>query len=192
MHFDSIGISGAWVWQPDFYTDERGSFEEVFQIDDIFEKLGYKFHVKQINESISRKGVLRGIHWADNPPGQSKFVRCLSGKVLDFVVDLRQESATFNKCVVVELDSKQNKSVLITEGLGHGFLSLEDGSKVSYLCSEKYSPSTERVLSVFDPTLKIDFKSIMLENGIGELILSPKDSVAPDLAFMMKNNLLPN
>jgi dTDP-4-dehydrorhamnose 3,5-epimerase len=176
MSFTPLKIEGSWVFEPKKFDDERGSFHEVFKLSQIREALGRNFEVKQANHSISKAGVIRGIHWADVPPGQAKYVSCFRGKIWDAVVDIRVGSPTFGQWDAVELSAENGKSMLISEGLAHVFLSLEDDSIVSYLCSEPFSPTSEHGVNPLDPDLAISFGAQWDESTF---VISTKDSNAP-------------
>jgi dTDP-4-dehydrorhamnose 3,5-epimerase len=188
MSFTPLKIEGSWVFEPKKFDDERGSFHEVFKLSQVSEALGRAFEVKQANHSISKAGVIRGIHWADVPPGQAKYVSCFRGKIWDVVVDIRLGSPTFGKWDAAELSAENGKSMLISEGLAHVFLSLEDDSVVSYLCSEPFRPSTERGINPLDPDLAIPFVSQWADSSF---VISDKDSKAPTLKQAQKTSLLP-
>ena len=161
------------------HHDNRGHFEEQFKLSLIEQELGRTFTVKQVNQSVSNKGVIRGIHYTDSPEGQAKYVSCPKGKIWDVVVDLRKGSATYGQWDAVELSAENGLSVFLSEGLGHAFLSLEDGSVVNYLCSSEYNAAADRTVNAFDPKLAIAFSKIGEKHGIFEFLLSPKDSEAP-------------
>lgn len=182
-------IQGAWIHTPIKHFDTRGYFHESFKLSKISALIGSDFVVKQSNVSISMAGVVRGIHWADVPPGQAKFISCFNGKVWDFVVDLRVGSPTFGQWDGCELSAENSRSVLIESGLGHGFVALENNSLVSYLCSEEYSTESEKTLNPFDEELAIPFEK--LELPISSLILSHRDSEARDLMSLKSSGLLP-
>lgn len=112
-------ISGAWIHAPKRYTDSRGSFEETFKLSAIQEFLNRDFQVKQVNQSVSSRGVIRGIHWAELPPGQAKYISCPNGSLWDVVVDLRIGSPTFGKWDSAILSRENGHCILISEGLGH-------------------------------------------------------------------------
>jgi dTDP-4-dehydrorhamnose 3,5-epimerase len=188
MSFTPLKIEGSWVFEPKKFDDERGSFHEVFKLSQISEALGRTFVVKQANHSISKAGVIRGIHWADVPPGQAKYVSCFRGKIWDVVVDVRVGSPTFGQWDAVELSAENGKSMLISEGLAHVFLSLEDDSVVSYLCSEPFRPSAEHGINPFDADLSISFASLWNESSF---VISDKDSKAPTLKQALELSLLP-
>jgi dTDP-4-dehydrorhamnose 3,5-epimerase len=192
MPFQPMGIQGAFVFTPVRHKDSRGHFQESFKLSSLKTELGLGFEVKQVNQSTSAKGVIRGIHFADNPPGQAKYVSCLKGAIWDVVVDLRTESPTFGKWEGVEVSLENGKSVLIAEGLGHGFLSLEEGSVVSYLCSEEYNPTTERQINPLDKDLAIDFSGFGSKFGVEEFLLSDQDKKAQGFQEALGAGLLPD
>jgi dTDP-4-dehydrorhamnose 3,5-epimerase len=181
MPFQPMSIQGAYVFTPVRHEDSRGHFQETFKLSSLEKELGLGFEVKQVNQSTSAKGVIRGIHFADNPPGQAKYVSCLKGAIWDVVVDLRTGSPTFGKWEGVEVSAANGKSVLIAEGLGHGFLSVEEGSVVSYLCSEEYNPETERQINPLDKDLAIDFPGFGSKFRVKKFLLSEKDEEALSL-----------
>jgi dTDP-4-dehydrorhamnose 3,5-epimerase len=188
MSFTPLRIEGSWVFEPTKFDDERGSFHEVFKLSQVSDVLGRNFEVKQVNHSISKAGVIRGIHWADVPPGQGKYVSCFRGKIWDVVVDIRLGSPTFGQWDAAELSAENGKSMLISEGLAHVFLSLEEDTAVSYLCSEPFSPSTEHGINPLDPDLAIPFVSQFTDSSF---IISDKDSKAPTLKQAQKTSILP-
>jgi dTDP-4-dehydrorhamnose 3,5-epimerase len=188
MSFTPLSIQGSWVFTPKKFDDERGSFHEVFKLSSISETLGIDFHVKQVNQSVSKAGVIRGIHWADFPPGQAKYVFCPKGSIWDIVVDIRVGSPTFGKWDADVISEKNGKAVLIQEGLGHVFLALEDNTVVNYLCNEPYNPTSEHEINPLDEKLGIPFADKWSES---EFLTSPKDSNAYSLAEAKEKGLLP-
>jgi dTDP-4-dehydrorhamnose 3,5-epimerase len=146
------------------------------------------FEVKQVNQSLSKAGVIRGIHWADVPPGQAKYISCPKGAIWDVVVDLREGSATFGKWDAVELTAENNKSILIEEGLGHAFLALADDTVVSYLCSEPFNPSAEHGINPLDQTISIPFET---RRTNAKFVVSQKDSQALTFLEAKALGLLP-
>ncbi len=170
-----LAISGTWVFDPTVYSDSRGEFSEVFKSSAVNSLIGKTFEVKQSNQSLSAKGVIRGIHWTNGDIGQAKFVSCSAGAFWDVVVDLRPDSKTFGQWDSVLVSSENHKSVLIMEGIGHAFLSLSDNTVANYLCTAEYNPSLDRTLNPLDKNLAIDFKKIAFEHGIEDFILSDKD-----------------
>lgn len=190
MPFQSLSIEGAWLFTPEIHEDSRGRFLESFRLDEITSQLGRDFTVKQVNQSTSNKGVIRGIHSSKTPPGQAKYITCPAGAIWDVVVDLRPSSQTFGTWEAIELSASNAKVVLISEGLGHGFLSLKDDSVTSYLCSEVYDPNLEFGINPFDKDLAIDFQSQLDALGVATGTLSEKDLDAPSLAQAREQGLL--
>lgn len=183
-----LGIEGAWVFAPQVYDDERGSFLEAFRGAEFAADLGYSLQVAQVNCSVSRRGVIRGIHYADVPPGQAKYVTCAAGAVLDVVVDLRAGSPGFGKCESVRLDDTSHKAVFLAEGLGHGFMALTEQATVLYLCSTPYAPGREHGVHPLDPALGIGWP---LDELAGPPVLSDKDAAAPTLEQALQAGQLP-
>jgi len=179
---DPLGIDGAWCHTPRVHTDPRGTFLEAFKT----AGLPHGFEVAQVNHSRSHRGTLRGVHFADVPPGQAKYVMCVSGSILDVVVDLRAGSPTFGRWEAVTLDDERHRAMLIAEGLGHAFLALSEQATVVYLVSRPYSPGREHGVHPLDPELGIDWPS-----GI-EPMLSEKDAAAPSLKDALDAGLLPD
>ncbi|MDT0317192.1 dTDP-4-dehydrorhamnose 3,5-epimerase family protein [Streptomyces millisiae] len=181
-----LAIEGAWSTRPRIFPDGRGSFHEWFRGVDFREATGHDLGLAQANCSVSRRGTLRGIHFADVPPGQAKYVTCVRGAVLDVVVDVRTGSPTYRRWEAVRLDDETRDAVFLSEGLGHGFLALTDEATVVYLCSEGYAPRREHGIDPLDPELGIAWPE-----GI-EPLLSPKDASAPSLAEAERRGLLPS
>jgi dTDP-4-dehydrorhamnose 3,5-epimerase len=188
MSFTPLSIKGSWVFTPQKFADERGSFHEVFKLSAISDTLGFDFQVKQVNQSVSKAGVIRGIHWADVPPGQAKYVFCPRGSIWDIVVDIRVGSPTFGEWDADVISEQNGKAVLIQEGLGHVFLSLEDNTVVNYLCSEPYNPSAEHEINPLDEKLGITFAD---KWSASEFLISPKDTSAYSIAEANVRGLLP-
>ncbi|MDV6266535.1 dTDP-4-dehydrorhamnose 3,5-epimerase family protein [Rhodococcus globerulus] len=192
MRYRELTVSGAWEVTPTLFGDERGVFLEWFKDAPFHEAVGHSVNLMQANCSVSAAGVLRGIHFADVPPGQAKYVTCVQGAVLDVVVDLRLGSPTFGEWDSVVLDDVDRRAVYLSEGLGHGFLSLEDGSTVVYLCSTGYAPGREHGIDPFDSDVSIEWPT-RGRNGLElELSLSDKDSNAPSLREAERRGLLPS
>jgi dTDP-4-dehydrorhamnose 3,5-epimerase len=188
MSFTPLKIEGSWVFTPKKFPDDRGSFHEVFKLPFLSDTLGFVFEVKQVNQSVSKAGVIRGIHWADVPPGQAKYVFCSKGSIWDVVIDIRVGSPTFGQFDGEVISADNGKCVLIQEGLGHVFLSLEDDTVVNYLCSEPFSPTTEHGINPLDADLAIPFGSKISASSFQ---VSPKDEEAPTLRQAQAANLLP-
>ena len=175
MRFSKTAIEGVWIHNPMKFPDSRGTFEEQFRSSTILDEIGRDFEVKQVNQSMSNKGVVRGIHWTEGDRGQAKYVSCVKGSIWDVYVDLRKDSQTFGKWGAELLSLKNGKSVLISEGFGHAFLALEEETVVNYLCTSEYEPTVDRTISPLDKDLAIPFLQIASEYGISELNLSDKD-----------------
>ena len=181
-----LGIEGAWVHAPQVHSDDRGSFAEAFRGAEFAADLGYRLDVAQVNCSVSRRGVIRGIHYADVPPGQAKYVTCVAGAILDVVVDLRAGSPSFGKWEAVQLDARTRRAVFIAEGLGHAFMALTDDATALYLCSTPYAPGREHGVDPRDPAIGIAWP---LDT---EPVLSEKDAAAPTLDEALRAGLLPS
>ncbi|WP_166996483.1 dTDP-4-dehydrorhamnose 3,5-epimerase family protein [Paramicrobacterium fandaimingii] len=186
MHIRELAVSHSFEIRPTPFGDERGVFVEWFREDAIEAALKRRFPVRQANISVSARGVVRGIHFADVPPSQAKFVTAVHGAVLDFVVDIRVGSPTFGKWDSVRLDDTLHNAVFLAEGLGHCFVALSDHATVSYLISEPYNPAREHGISPFDDDIALD-----LPFDRSELLLSAKDREAPSLSEARKVGLLP-
>lgn len=180
-----LKIDGAWVLEPTIFPDERGSFHEWFRLNDFAEASGHALDLAQANCSVSARGVVRGIHFADVPPGQAKYVTCVRGAVLDVVIDIRVGSPTFGQCDAVRLDDESHRAVYLAEGLGHAFMALTADATLVYLCSTGYSPTREHAIHPLDPDLGIEWPLDV------EPLLSPKDAAAPTLAVALDQGLLP-
>ena len=183
---DALDIDGAWVFTPRIHGDGRGSFLEWFRGAEFLTDLGHGLEVAQANCSVSRRGVVRGIHFADVPPGQAKYVTCAAGAILDVVVDLRVGSPGFGRWTAVQLDDQTRRALYIAEGLGHAFVALSDQATVLYLCSTPYAPTREHGVHPLDPAIGIAWPEDM------ETILSDKDQAAPSLAEARSAGLLPD
>jgi dTDP-4-dehydrorhamnose 3,5-epimerase len=167
------------------HGDPRGRFTEWYRADVMSQAVGHPLTLAQANHSVSARGVLRGVHFALVPPGQAKYVYCPAGRVLDVVVDVRVGSPTFGVHDTVVLDSEQPRAVYLAEGLGHAFVSLADGSSVTYLVSSGYDPTREFGVHPFDPELDLPWPADV------EPELSVKDREAPTLAQAREQGLLP-
>jgi dTDP-4-dehydrorhamnose 3,5-epimerase len=179
--FRQLEIKGCWEFQPKLHSDSRGDFYEWFQEISFSEIHEERFQLAQANCSISRKNVLRGIHYTKNSPGQSKIVTVFAGAVLDVLVDLRKSSPTFKRWQLIKLESDNPKSIYIPWGVGHGFLSLTDNTVFAYLCDARYNPNNEFDLNAFDSDLDIRWPP-----GL-EIIRSKKDEEAKTLSESLEN-----
>jgi len=186
VEFRPLSIEGAWEFTPVLRPDDRGVFLESFKETVFSDAIGHSFELKQMNISVSKMGTVRGIHFADIPPGQAKYIQCFDGRVLDLVVDIRVGSPTFGQWEVVELDTVKRNAVYVAEGLGHAFCALSESVTVGYLCSEPYAPNREHGIHPLDPDLELPWPD-------GEAtVLSPKDAAAPTLSEAQAQGLLPN
>jgi len=170
-----MDIAGSYLFSPRIFEDERGSFTESFKQDFFIKATGAEFEVSQINTSVSKAKTLRGIHTAEVPPGQAKYVMCSSGEVDDFVIDLRKGSPTFLTWQKINLDSTSRIALYIPAGLGHGFVAKSDTAVVTYLCDYEFSPGSEFGINPFDADLGVDW-----EIDSDQVIMSEKDRQAPN------------
>jgi dTDP-4-dehydrorhamnose 3,5-epimerase len=182
---ERMSIEGAWSFTPRIHSDIRGDFLECFRAGELREAIGHSMELAQANCSVSRRGVLRGVHFADVPPGQAKYVTCVSGAVLDVVVDLRVGSPTFGTWEGLVLDDVSRRAVYVSEGLGHAFAVLSEQATVLYLCSQPYTPGREHGVHPLDPEIGVDWR---LD---GEPVLSDKDAAAPTLSEALDSGILP-
>jgi dTDP-4-dehydrorhamnose 3,5-epimerase len=180
-----LAVPGAWSVTTREFADDRGAFLEWYRFEELTKAVGHPLRLAQANCSVSRRGTVRGVHYADVPPSQAKFVHCVRGAVLDVIVDIREGSQTFGAVDSVRLDDETRGAVYVAEGLGHAFMALTDDATVVYLCSEVYAPTRERGLNPLDPDLGIGWPDDV------EPLLSPKDAAAPGLSEARAAGLLP-
>lgn len=191
MTYRELAVPGAWEITPVQHGDPRGVFLEWFQGGPFQAAAGHGLTLGQANMSVSAAGVLRGVHFADVPPGQAKYVTCPKGAVLDVVVDIRVGSPTFGATDAVLLDDVDRRAIYLSEGLGHAFCSLEDDSTVVYLCSTPYAPGREHGVHPLDPALGIQWPTTARDGSPLTPQLSAKDAAAPTLAEAAEQGLLP-
>ncbi|MFQ1607501.1 MULTISPECIES: dTDP-4-dehydrorhamnose 3,5-epimerase [Aeromonas] len=175
MKFSRTNISDVVVCEPLVHGDERGYFFESFREDKLIDFLGYAVMFVQDNESLSTKGVLRGLHYQLPPHAQSKLVRVIEGEVLDVAVDIRVGSDTFGQHVSVVLSGENKKQLFIPRGFAHGFVVLSESAKFAYKVDNYYSPEADRGIAFSSPTIAIDWQL-----DIRELLISGKDMNHPD------------
>jgi dTDP-4-dehydrorhamnose 3,5-epimerase len=187
VDIEATGVDGAWLCTPRQFPDERGVFLEWFRADLLAEHTQRRFDVLQANHSISRRGTVRGLHLADVPPGQAKYVYCPRGAVLDVVVDVRAGSPTFGEHVALRLDDQDRRGLFIAEGLAHGFCALTETAEVTYLVSTTYDPAVERSINPLDPDIAVPWP-----DDIGALVMSDKDRAAPTLQQARAAGTLPS
>ncbi len=177
MNIVKTDIEGVLIVEPKVFGDSRGYFMEVFSERDFRAATGLDVHFVQDNESMSSKGVLRGLHFQKSPYAQSKLVRVVRGSVYDVAVDLRAGSPTFGKYVSVVLSGENKRMFYIPEGFAHGFLTLEDNTVFQYKCGAFYEPSSEGSVRWNDPRIGVEWPVLD-----GERLLSEKDRKAPLLS----------
>lgn len=185
MDVRELAVPGAWVFTPKQFADDRGVFMEAFKGGVFSDTVGHDLTVAQVNVSVSKAGTVRGVHFADVPPGQAKYVYCPHGALLDVAVDIRVGSPTFGAVDSVVLDDTDRRAIYLSEGLGHAFYALQDNTTATYLCSTPYNHSAEHGIMPVDPELDLPWPSGR------ELLLSPKDTAAPTLAEALESGLLP-
>lgn len=191
MQTRELAVPGAFELTPQQHGDDRGTFLEWFRADVLEALTGRSLELAQANTSVSAAGTVRGIHFAQVPPGQAKYVTCLRGAVLDVVVDLRVGSPTYGSWDAVPLDDVARRCVFLPEGLGHAFMALADDTVVSYLCSAPYTPEREHVVHPLDPEVGIDWPRTGRDGASLTPLLSPRDQRAPGLADVAASGLLP-
>lgn len=170
MKITKTNIEGLLIIEPSVFHDSRGIFLESWNKKN-FEEIGINENFVQDNQSVSSKGVLRGLHFQNPPFAQAKLVSVIKGAVLDVAVDLRKNSPTYGMHYCVELNQKNHKLFFIPKGFAHGFVALEDDTVFSYKCSDFYNKESEESLLWNDKDLAIDWK-------INNPIVSDKDSIA--------------
>ncbi len=187
MHIQELPIAGAFEITPLSHRDDRGLFAEWFKATKLEEATGRPFPLRQANVSVSKANTFRGIHSSSLGHGQAKYVTCVHGSVIDYVIDLRVGSPTFGQWTTVDLDDEKRNAVFLSEGLGHAFLALTDGAVVSYLVSNPFSPTDEFGINPLDPQIGLTFPV-----DVADLILSPKDVHALSLAEAQLQGKLPS
>lgn len=186
MQIRELSIPGAWELTPVQRSDDRGVFLEWYRFDLLEQAIGHRFDLRQANTSVSKRGVVRGIHFADVPRGQAKYVTVTHGAVLDYAIDIRVGSPTFGQWDSVLLDTVDRRAIYLSEGIGHAFVALTDDATVSYLVSDTYNPTAEHAINPMDSEIGLVFPS-----EAGEPLLSPKDLEAPTLSQALADGILP-
>jgi dTDP-4-dehydrorhamnose 3,5-epimerase len=184
VKIEPLRIEGAWLITPDPKTDDRGTFLELYRGEALTRQIGHPLHLAQANLVVSGHGVIRGVHYADVPPGQAKYVTCAGGEVIDVIVDLRIGSPTFGESDQVRLDDLTRQAVYLSEGLGHGYVVRSEAATMVYLCSTQYNPAAERGVSPLDPALGINWT-------VSQPVISDRDRTAPTLAEAAQAGHLP-
>ncbi len=181
-------IDGVYVIEPTVYGDNRGYFMETYS-DAEFEEIGLNYNFVQDNQSKSRKGVLRGLHFQKENT-QAKLVRCIKGEVFDVAVDLRPGSETYGKWEGVVLSEENKKMFMIPRGFAHGFLVLSDEAEFTYKCDDIYNPNAEGGLAWDDKDVNIDWP--LGDMKIEDLLTSEKDAKWPSLKELKETDLFKN
>ncbi|MDT3442581.1 MULTISPECIES: dTDP-4-dehydrorhamnose 3,5-epimerase family protein [unclassified Pseudofrankia] len=183
---EQLDVEGVWRFLPEVLKDDRGEFTEWFRPDPFGFHVGHRLALGQANLSVSRAGVVRGIHFADVPPGQAKWVCCVRGAALDVAVDVRLGSPTFGRWTATRIDPHRRQVLYLPEGVGHAFMALDDDTTVVYLCSQPYVAARERAVSPVDPEIGIEWP----KNH--PIVLSQKDTHAPSLKEAEERGILPS
>ena len=186
MEITPLSIAGAFAVSNTVHGDDRGEFVEWFRADHIKSHTGLNFSTIQANLSVSQKGTLRGIHFADVPPGQAKYVMCATGSIQDYVVDIRVGSPTFGRWEAATITAKDRNAILLDVGLGHAFVALEEKTTVPYLVTDHFKPHAEHAINPLDPELGLEFPF----SG-DQLLVSAKDREAPSFADALSSGMLP-
>jgi len=182
-----LAVEGAFEFTPRVFDDDRGLFLSPFQEPGFEAAVGHRlFPVAQTNHSVSRRGVVRGVHFTLTPPGTAKYVYCPHGSALDIIVDIRVGSPTFGRWDAVLLDQVDFRTMYFPVGVGHAFVALADATVMSYLVSSSYEPEYELALSALDPALGLPIPSDL------EVTVSDRDRVAPTLEQAQRRGMLPD
>ena len=174
MKKTKTNLEDCYIIEPDRFGDDRGYFSPYF-IQKDFDELGFN-GVVQASRSKSSKGVVRGLHFQEEPKNQAKIVEVIQGKAIDVVVDMRVDSPTFGKWTSVLLTSDNNRQLFVPHGFAHGFVSLEDNTIFQYLNDNDYAPNLEGGILWNDPQVGINWQEIFNEYEITEPLLSSKDA----------------
>tara|TARA_R110002073_G_scaffold56835_16_gene144554 strand:- start:542 stop:1087 length:546 start_codon:yes stop_codon:yes gene_type:complete len=167
-------LKGCFILEPKVFNDKRGYFLESYNQEVFNEIIGKNINFVQDNESLSSKGVLRGLHYQAGKFAQAKLVRVIKGRILDIAVDITENSNTFGQYVAIELSEENKKQLFIPRGFAHGFVVLSHTAVFSYKCDNFYNKESEHGIIFSDPTLNIDWK--LPKN---QLIISEKDIKLP-------------
>ena len=170
MQISETPLKGLLIFEPKTYGDKRGSFFESYNHKIFAEATNNQYMFVQDNQSLSMKGVLRGLHFQNPPNAQGKLVRVIQGAVLDVAVDIRKNSSTYGQYFSIELTPENNKQLWIPPGFAHGFIALEDNTLFAYKCTDYYAPQSEGTIKWDDQDLDIDWK-------MKPLMVSEKDEI---------------
>ncbi|GIF01357.1 dTDP-4-dehydrorhamnose 3,5-epimerase family protein [Paractinoplanes rishiriensis] len=192
MKVCELGIVGAWVFTPEVHTWAAGAFVEPYSAPEFAEVVGHRLDLGHLNVSVAHAGTVRGVHFGDVPPGQAKYITCVVGSVWDVAVDLRVGSPTFGAWVGTLLDDRTRSAVYLSEGLGHGYISLEDHSTLVYVCSQPYVEGREHRINPLDPDLDIGWPTVSRDGSELDYVIGRKDRAAPMLSEALKHGILPS
>jgi dTDP-4-dehydrorhamnose 3,5-epimerase len=179
-----LSIPGLYVLESPVWGDDRGSFREWFKDED-FQAAGIDFRAQQANLSISKRNVVRGLHYSMAPEGQAKVVTCAHGELDDVIVDVRVGSPTYGRCEVVHLAAGEERSVYVPVGVAHGFCVTSEVGALTYLLSSPFNAALELEINPFDEEINVPWTIS------GEAVVSPKDAGAPSLRERCDANELP-
>ena len=174
MKLIELSIPGLFVLESPVWGDDRGTFREWFKDED-FKEVGVDFRAQQANLSISKKNVVRGLHYSMAPGGQAKVVTCAHGELDDVIVDIRVGSPAFGRCEIVHLAAGEERSVYVPVGVAHGFCVTSDLGALTYLLSSPFNAAFEFEINHFDAEISVPWTIV------GEAVVSPKDAGAPSL-----------
>ncbi|GAA1403667.1 dTDP-4-dehydrorhamnose 3,5-epimerase family protein [Kitasatospora putterlickiae] len=186
MEIKEMAIAGAFRIIPDKLRDRRGCFFEAFRTEELARATGFPFRVRQGNVSVSRRGVIRGVHGTRTGSGEAKLISCVRGAVLDVVVDLRVGSPTFGAFDTTPLTADSGELVFLVDGLGHAYQTLAEDTTINYLCAEQFVPGSQIDVNPLDPGLALPWT---LDE---EPIISDKDRAAPALREAAAAGILPH
>jgi dTDP-4-dehydrorhamnose 3,5-epimerase len=179
-----LSIPGAYVLESPVWADQRGFFREWFKRSD-FDAAGVNFDIAQANLSMSKRGVVRGLHYTLAPEGQTKLVACAYGELDDVIVDVRIGSPTFGRVEVIHLNASEERNVLVPGGAAHGFCVTSELGALTYLLSSPFNPEKELEIDPFDPEINVPWPLH------GDALVSDKDANAPSLAERLGAGQLP-
>jgi dTDP-4-dehydrorhamnose 3,5-epimerase len=182
MPFLKTDFPGLFIFEPTVFQDARGYFFESFNSKQFKEQVGTEMHFVQDNQSKSGYGVLRGLHYQQEPMAQAKLVRVLSGEVLDIALDIRKGSPMFGKHFTIILSAEKKNQLLIPKGFAHGFVVLSSTAEFFYKCDNYYSPKHEAAIKYNDPQLNIDWKV-----SFDKVTISKKDAEGTPLSAAENN-----
>ena len=175
MEIKTTSIEGLLIIEPRIFKDDRGEFFESFNQLQFDEATNKQYQFVQDNQSISKKNVLRGLHFQKPPFAQGKLVRVIKGAVLDVALDIRRLSSTYGQHVAVELSNENNRQLFIPPGFAHGFIALEENTIFAYKCTNYYAPDYEGTIRWNDPELQINW-------GSETCLVSEKDNIGSDFS----------